>query len=144
MTSPGTILLAGLLSGCLDLAATSTLVRSQGVSLEHLLQRIAGGALGPSSFQGGKRAAAIGLLFHFLIAFTAASLYYIATRYESALNHHWLLSGILFGIAVHLVMSRIVVPLSAVPKRPFSTKAFFIQLLFVGLPISFVVSRLSS
>ena len=110
-----------------------------------MLQTIASGALGPSAFKGGKKTAAIGFLFHFLIAFTAAAVYYAASRNLTLLLDHPLLSGLLYGTAVHLVMSRIVVPLSRAPKRTFSAKAFFTQLVIhivcVGLPIAFVVAR---
>jgi hypothetical protein len=51
MTSLEVISLAGLLSGVLDLAATSTLVRTQDIAIERLLQTIASGALGPAAFQ---------------------------------------------------------------------------------------------
>jgi hypothetical protein len=147
MISLEVISLAGLLSGVLDLTATSTLVRrTQGIPLERLLQRIASGALGPSAFQGGKRTATAGLFFHFLIAFTAAFIYYASSRKLAILIHHPLLSGVLYGAAVHLVMNRIVLPLSAA-AIPFSAKAFLTQLvihiLFVGLPIALVVSHLS-
>jgi uncharacterized membrane protein YagU involved in acid resistance len=147
MTSVEIISLAGLLSGTLDITATSTLMRLQGVPFERLLQTIASGAVGASSFQGGKRTAAAGLFFHFFIALTAAFVYYTVSRRLSALLDHPLLYGSVYGIAVHLVMSRIVVPLSAAPKRKFSAKAFFTQLIIhivcVGLPIALIVSHLS-
>jgi uncharacterized membrane protein YagU involved in acid resistance len=147
MTSLEVISLAGLLSGVLDLTATSTLVRrTQGIPLERLLQRIASGALGPSAFEGGKKTATAGLFFHFLISFTAAFVYYASSRKLAILIDHPLLSGVLYGAAVHLVMNRIVLPLSAA-AIPFSAKAFLTQLvihiLFVGLPIALVVSHLS-
>ncbi|MBB5342882.1 hypothetical protein [Tunturibacter empetritectus] len=147
MTSLEVISLAGLLSGVLDLTATSTLVRrTQGIPLERLLQRIASGALGPSAFEGGKKTATAGLFFHFLISFTAAFVYYASSRKLAILIDHPLLSGVLYGAAVHLVMNRIVLPLSAA-TIPFSAKAFLTQLvihiLFVGLPIALVVSHLS-
>jgi hypothetical protein len=147
MTSLEVISLAGLLSGGLDLTATSILVRTQGVSFERLLQTIASGALGPSASQGGRKTTAAGLFFHFFIALAAAFVYYTIGRRVTILLDHPLLAGLLYGAAVHLVMSRIVVPLSAVPKRKFSTKAFLIQLafhmFFVGLPIALVVGRFS-
>ena len=146
MTSLEVISLAGLLSGVLDLTATSTLVRTQGIPFERLLQRIASGAFGPSAFQGGKKTATAGLFFHFLIAFTAAFVYYACSRKLAILIDRPLLSGVLFGAAVHLLMNRIVIPLSAA-AIPFSAKAFLTQLvihiLFVGLPIALVVSHLS-
>jgi uncharacterized membrane protein YagU involved in acid resistance len=147
MTSLEVISLAGLLSGVLDLTATSTLVRrTQGIPLGRLLQRIASGALGPSAFEGGKKTATAGLFFHFLISFTAALVYYVSSRKLPILIDHPMLSGVLYGAAVHLVMNRIVLPLSAA-AIPFSAKAFLTQLvihiLFVGLPIALVVSHLS-
>ena len=147
MTSLETISLAGLLSGTLDLTATSTLVKTQGIPVERLLQTIASGALGSSAFQRGKKAAALGLFFHFLIAFSAAFAYYAISRKLSALIDSPLFSGVVYGSAVHLLMSRIVVPLSAAPKRNFSAKAFLTQLIIhifcVGLPIALIVSRFS-
>jgi len=141
------ISLASLLSGTLDLTATTTIVRIQGIPFDRLLQTIASGAFGHSAFQGGKKAATAGLFFHFLIAFTAASIYYASSRKLTVLLDHPLLSGLLYGVVVHLVMSRIVVPLSAAPKRKFSAKAFLTQLIIhmfcVGLPIALVVSHLS-
>jgi uncharacterized membrane protein YagU involved in acid resistance len=147
MTSRKVISLAGLLSGVLDLTATSTLVRTQGIPFERLSQMIASGAFGPSAFQGGKKTATVGLFFHFFISFTAAFIYYASSRKLTILLDHPLPSGLLYGAAVHLVMSRIVIPLSAAPKREFSAKAFVTQLVIhivcVGIPIALVVSHLS-
>jgi uncharacterized membrane protein YagU involved in acid resistance len=147
MTGLVAISAAALLSGILDLTATSTVMKAQGIPFERLLQGIASGALGKSSFQGGKKTAAIGLFFHFLIAFAVAVIYYESSRRFLLLIDHPFFSGAIYGIAVHLVMSLIVLPLSAAPKREFSAKAFLTQLLihivFVGLPIALTVSHLS-
>jgi hypothetical protein len=141
------ISLAGLLAGVLDLTASSTLVRTQGIPFERLLQIIASGAFGPSAFQGGKKTATAGLFFHFFIAFTAASIYYAISRKMTALIDYPLFSGVIYGSVVHLVMGRIVVPLSAAPKREFSARAFLTQLIIhifcVGLPIALIVGHLS-
>jgi uncharacterized membrane protein YagU involved in acid resistance len=142
-----TITLAGLLAGALDITATTTLMRLQGMPPERLWQGIASGALGTSAFKGGKRTAAVGLFFHFLIAFIVAAIYYAISLSLSILTARPILSGILYGIVVHVVMSRIVLPLSAAPEREFSLKAFLTQLIihicFVGLPIAFVITHFS-
>ena len=147
MTRLETISLAGLLSGTLDIVATSTLVKLQGMPVVPLLQTVASGALGPSAFQKGKKSAALGVFFHFLIAHFAAAVYYAASRKLTALIDYPLFSGVVYGSAVHLVMSRIVIPISAAPKRKFSTKAFLLQLIIhvfcVGLPIAVIVSHFS-
>jgi uncharacterized membrane protein YagU involved in acid resistance len=147
MTSPEIISLAGLLSGALDLTATSTLMRSNGIPFKRLLQGIASGVFGSAAFKQGKKTAAAGFFFHFFIAFSAAFIYFAISRKMSALIDFPLFSGVVYGSAVHLVMSRIVVPLSAVPKRAFSPKAFLTQLIIhifcVGLPIALIISRYS-
>jgi hypothetical protein len=147
MTGIETITLAGLVAGVLDITATSTLMTLQGMPLERLWQGIASGALGPSAFKGGKRTAALGLVFHFLIALAVAAIYYAMSIKLPTLIEKPILYGTLYGIVVHVVMSRIVLPLSAAPKREFSPKAFLIQLVihifFVGLPIALTVTHFS-
>lgn len=147
MTGMETIALAGAVAGTLDITATSALFALQGLSLQRLWQGIASGALGTAAFSGGKKTAAAGLLFHFEIAFVVAAVYYALSRRWSSLVAMPFVWGPVYGVAVHLVMSRIVLPLSAAPKRVFSAKAFLIQLAihicFVGLPVALVVSLLS-
>lgn len=147
MTGLETIALAGLVAGTLDITATSTLFALQGLSLERLWQGIASGALGAAAFSGGKKTAALGLFFHFVIAFTVAAIYYSFSRIAPILVGRPLVCGAVYGIVVHFVMSRMILPASRAPKREFSTKAFLIQLVihicFVGLPIALVVSHFS-
>jgi hypothetical protein len=64
------------------------------------------------------------MLFPFFLAFPAAIFYYAISRRMSALIEYPLFSGVVYGSAVHLAMSRIVVPLSAAPKRKFSANVF--------------------
>ena len=138
----GVFLLAGLTSGVLDITCTLTLNKLKGTAPTRTLQAIASGLLGPKSFAGGRSTAALGLGFHFVIAVVAAAVYYIASRKLGVLVEYAVLCGILYGIAVHLFMSFIVLPLSSL-KRPFSGKFFATQLVihmfFVGLPISLIV-----
>src|SRR5450756_1322672 len=135
----GIILLAGLTSGLLDITCTLTLNKLKGTAPTRTLQTIASGLLGPKSFVGGRSTAALGLWFHFIIAVAAAAAYYIASRKLGVLIEYAVLYGLLYGIAVHLFMSFIILPLSSLP-RPFSGKFFATQLVihmfFVGLPIS--------
>jgi hypothetical protein len=137
------IAFAGLLCGVLDITASGTLFVLKGGTLERILQFIASGAVGAKAFAGGKKTAAAGLFFHFVIAFSAATAYYLLSTQIPFLLTHAVLSGILFGAAVHLFMSLVVVRLSAAPKREFSVSAFLTQLVIhmflVGLPIALVV-----
>jgi uncharacterized membrane protein YagU involved in acid resistance len=136
------ILVAGLTCGVLDIACTLTLNRFKGIAPMRLLQGIASGMLGPKAFEGGRCTAVLGLGIHFVIAVVVAAAYYAASRKLGVLIEYAVLCGLLYGIAVHLFMSFVVLPLSSL-KRPFSIKAFVTQLIihmfFVGLPISLVV-----
>jgi hypothetical protein len=136
------ISVAGLICGVLDISCTLTLMKLSGTEPMRLLQAVASGVLGSKSFAGGRSTAALGLGIHFFIAFVASAVYYLASRKLSVLNEYAVLSGLFYGIAVHLFMTFVVLPLSSL-KRPFSMRAFAMQfvvhMLFVGLPISLTV-----
>jgi tetrahydromethanopterin S-methyltransferase subunit G len=141
------IVLAGSICGILDLISASALFLSRGGTFERLLQFIASGALGESSFRAGKKTAALGLLFHFVIAFTAAAVYYAASRSFSLLITQAVLCGILYGTLIHLFMTFVIIPLSRAPKRKFFPGFFLSQLavhmFIVGISISLTISHFS-
>src|ERR1700693_2580616 len=75
------ILLGGFVAGTLDISYAciySYLMR--GTSPVRILQSVASGAVGGRAFTGGVKMAVLGLGFHFLIAFIAAAVYYLASR----------------------------------------------------------------
>src|SRR5471030_331245 len=74
------IFLGGLIAGTLDILAAFLNLHRVGVAPERVLQGIASGLLGRSSFRGGMATAALGLFCHFLIAFGAAAVYYAVSR----------------------------------------------------------------
>jgi len=139
------IVYGGLACGILDITAAFIVYGYFGAKPIPLLQGIAAGALGPRSFQGGLATAVLGLFFHFVIAFSAAAVFYAASRRLSFLRAHVVTSGILYGIAVYFFMNRIVVPLSAARHFPFSMKMMVIGVVIhifcVGLPIAVMVRR---
>lgn len=138
-----TIVWAGLLCGAMDITAAFVTWGLKGVRPSRVLQGIASGALGPQSFAGGWETAALGAGFHFLIAFTAAAVFYVASRRISILLERPILAGPLYGIAVYLVMYWIVVPLSRAHRQPFSSTVTLVAILThivcVGSPIAFVM-----
>ena len=81
------IFFAGLLCGVMDITAAFVTWWPKGVKPPRLLQGIAAGWLGPSSFNGGMATSALGLAFHFLIAFTAATVFYLASRQLTFMIH---------------------------------------------------------
>lgn len=136
---------AGLLCGVMDITSAFVNWGRKGILPSRILQGIASGALGPKSFEGGWRTAALGLGFHFLIAFTAATVFYFASRKLRFMTNKPFLVGILYGLAVYGFMYWIVIPLSAVQRGPFSLSgtltAIIVHILCIGLPISLVVRQ---
>jgi hypothetical protein len=141
-----TVLLAGAIAGALDISAACGFYGlTRGVSPVRILQSVASGLLGAASFTGGAPTAALGLCLHFFIATGAATVYYLASRRLDLLTRRPAIAGPLYGVGVYFFMQYVVLPLSAVAKRPFSLSTTLTQLvihiLCVGLPIAFVVSR---
>jgi uncharacterized membrane protein YagU involved in acid resistance len=137
----------GLLCGILDITAAFINAGLRGASPVRVLQSIASGLLGADSYKGGLVTAALGAVLHFLIAFTAATVYFVASRKVDFLVQQAVVSGLLYGIAVYFFMYYIVLPLSAVRKVPFSFTALItgltIHMLCVGLPLALAVRRYS-
>ena len=142
-----TIALAGLIAGILDITSAFVIAGIKGTGSIRMLQGIASGLLGQRSFEGGMATAGLGLGIHFLIAFTAAVVFYAASRKLSSLTQHALVSGFLYGIAVYIFMYWVVMPL-AFPTAHHSTSrdvtAVIIHIILIGLPISLVVHRFSN
>jgi len=80
---------------------------------QFVLQTIAVGALGTKAREGGIRTAAIGLCLHFFIAFIASAIYYGASRVFPFMVKRAIISGLAYGLCVYMVMTCVVLPLSA-------------------------------
>src|SRR5579863_1786320 len=105
---------------------------------------IAAGVLGKSAFQGGAATYALGVLLHFVIACSAATIYYIASRRLTFMPAHPLVCGLFFGMAVELVMRLVVLPLSALHstgpyQRNDLLRGLVVHMVLVGLPIAYSV-----
>src|SRR5712664_2336615 len=141
------ILWAGFACGVLDITAALVVYGYFGAKPVRLLQGIGSGLLGRKAFDGGLATALLGLRCHFVIAFGAAAVYFVAIRGIRFLIQNAVLSGVLYGVAVYFFMNRIVVPLSAAAKRPFSLRLMIVGVIIhifcVGLPISLSVRRFS-
>ncbi len=141
MTIPA-IATAGLIAGILDIASAFVIAELKGTGSIRMLQGIASGLLGRQSFEGGMATAGLGLAIHFLIAFTAASVFYMGSRQFSFLTRHAVTSGLLYGIAVYVFMYWLVVPLVFVNARHSIARdvtAAIVHMVLIGLPIALVV-----
>ena len=130
----------GLIAGALDLTQACILFGWD------IPLAIAAGLLGRQAFHGGAGTYVLGVLLHFFIAFSAAAVYYAASRRLSFLTEHALVCGLFYGAAVEEVMTLVVLPLSALHATgPYELHDLILGLLVhmvvVGLPISFSVRR---
>jgi len=134
------IIVGGLVAGTLDLTQASILFGLQ-VPLV-----IAGGLLGEKAFHGGAGVYALGIVLHFFIAFSWTAIYYGASRRLTFMLEHPLVCGLFFGMAVELVMSYVVLPLSALHDRgPYRLHdvllGLIVHMFVIGLPVAFSVRR---
>jgi len=120
-----------------------------GVKPVMILHHVASGLIGPArANQGGTATAALGLLLHFVIAFGAATVYYVASRWIPFMISHAAISGLLYGEMVFWFMRLVVVPLSRAPQGKFTMATLITgpigHMFLVGLPIALAVRRYSA
>lgn len=132
---------AGLIAGTLDLAETLIVFGAKSPLV------IAAGLLGmQNASRGGAAIYILGMLLHYLIVFSAAAIYFAASRRLPFLMEYALICGLFFGVAIDVVMRMIVLPLSAMHARgPYQyhelAHGLAAHMILVGLPIAFSVQR---
>lgn len=135
----------GLLAGILDISQAFIGFGMLGARPFRILQHIAGGIFGSHSMEMGWTSAALGLAIHFLIAFTAAAVYYLASRVLRVLVDQAVVCGLVYGELVFLFMYFVVLPLSALGPARFNIATYITgpigHTVLVGLPIALSVRR---
>ena len=143
-----TIVYGGLAIGVLDITDAITFfgIRNHLTPIQ-VLQSVAGGLLGRDAFKGGLKIALLGLFLHFFIATTIATVYYFLSRILPLLIRHAVLAGLVYGLAVYVVMTYIVVPHSAYGPRAnpiplvVSLNGVIGHTLLIGLPVALIARR---
>ena len=144
-----TLLLATAIAGSLDLALAIGFNVYRGVEAHVIPQVIACGLIGVKSYRGGSATVALGVGLHYAIMLVIAAVYWAASRKLRFLARDPVQWGPLYGALVYLVMTYVVVPLSAYHPAAAPTTSWIItdllsHLFFVGLPIALVVKRYSA
>ena len=118
-----------------------------GITLQRVWQGVAAGLLGSEAARaGGWGTASLGIFLHFVVAFCVATVYFFLSCNISFLLRHPIVSGLVYGVAVHFVMQFVVIPLSAIGWRstPFDLGAFLNSVighaLLVGPPVAMIAS----
>ena len=140
-----TVLLAGCAAGAIDLLFAFAFFGWQlHISPMRVMQSIATGLYGAASFEGGATTAAVGVVAHFFILTVAAWWYYLASL-RLPLNRRPILFGVLYGIAIYVAMTFVIVPLSATPARSLTLSIVSVgQFLIhpvIGIAIAQIVRR---
>src|SRR5258708_12024796 len=112
LRAPEAIVYGTLVVGTLDaLDAIVFFGLRSGVRPLRIFQGIASGLLGRASYQGGLKTAALGFLLHYLIAFGIVATYFLFSRRLSLLTRHSVFSGLLYPVALSVVMNFLLLPL---------------------------------
>jgi len=140
------ILLTGLLVGTLDiLAACSNFMINTGKNPVIVLRYIAGGVFGKKAFSGGTEMALLGLLFHFIIAFSFTIFFFWLYPKLPVLSKSRIITALVYAIFIWIITNLVIVPLSNLPPVTFKTqnvlKAMLILFLMIGLPLSFIAYK---
>ena len=137
----------GLACGVLDITQAMVAFNLQyGLKPMTVLQSVASGLLGRASFQGGTKTAVLGAFLHFLIAFSWAAIYYLASRRLAFMVEKPVVAGLAYGEFVWIIMTFVVLPLSAIHRWPTWNTASIAtgpigHMFLVGLPIALAVRQ---
>ena len=140
------IVAGGLAAAVLD--AVDALVAyklAYGMSPLAIYQFVASGLLGKAAYAGGLTAALLGVAVHLLVAFTAATVFVVASERLPGLRRDAVGWGLAFGVAVFVVMTFVVIPLSRIggsmPSLPLLANGVLGHAFLVGLPIALAARR---
>lgn len=138
-----TILLAGICVGTLDiLAALADYYITTGKNPGVVLKFIASGVFGKKAFSGSTNMILLGLLFHFVIAFSFTVFFLWLYPRIKILSKNRIVTGIVYGIFIWVIMNLVVLPVSNTPPLSYTAlkvvKAILILIVMIGLPLSFI------
>ena len=142
------VLTTTLVAGTLDIIAAhihQTIIR--GEFPVKLFNAISGGAIGlERALSGGAAAFILGILIHYFISFSFTLFFFLLLpRVGSVLKNRYV-NGVLYTVFVWITMNFIVMPLTALPSRPFVLNmhqviGFFVLAVVFGLPISLMADK---
>lgn len=139
-------LLAGTVAAVVEMIPVLTIQGMLGVSVTQVFQSIASGLLGRAAYAGGATTVLLGAGLHLLISLVAGILFAFAASAWLVLARRPYLSAAVYGLLVYLVMSFVVVPLSAAAFKGTGEPAMMamslgVHILAFALPITIVCRR---
>lgn len=142
------VVAGGVVAGTLDITYACVFwAIKAGVPAQRIFQSVARGLLGAAAFRGGATTAVLGLFLHYFIATTMAVTYYFAAREWAVLRRRPLACGAVYGLCLYVVMTYVVVPLSAAgggggaQDRLWVALSIVVHMFLIGVPIAFFARR---
>jgi uncharacterized membrane protein YagU involved in acid resistance len=105
-----------------------------------LIQNIASGLLGKRAFAGGENTVLLGVVLQYFMMSLMVGTYYVVSTRTKALNAKPLMYGLLYGIVLYVMMSHVVVPLSAAAQGPVVASWIILSIivhLIIGVTVAF-------
>lgn len=138
------ILIGGMVAGILDIGAAAAINWRPPVAI---LRLIASGLLGAKALKGGTSTAVSGFFLQLAMSIVIAAVYGVASLWLPILANMWIICGLAYGVGVFVVMTYVVVPLSAAPPRPLpgisKIAKDLLAMLGFGLIIAYAVHQAS-
>lgn len=137
-----TSIYAGLIAGTVDIGSACVInFLNPGI----ILRVIASGVLGRAAFHEGDWVLALGLILQWAMSILIAALFVFAAAKSPGLRRRWVPAGIAYGIVVFIVMTFVVVPLSAAGLKPHFTLEYIgdntLAMVLFGLIVAYVAKR---
>ena len=139
-----TIIWVGFLVGLLDLTSAfiQTKIMFPARDPFGVLRYIASAVFGKQRANSDDSMFFYGALFHFIIAYSFTTVFFLVYPRVRALSKNRLLTGLLYGLIIWAIMNLIVVPQTKIGARPFVLKnamiAAAILIVAIGIPLSYL------
>ena len=142
------VILTTLVAGTLDIIAAhihQTIIRGEFPT--KMFYGIAAGAIGlESALNGGPAVFVLGIFIHYFISFSFTLFFFLLYPAISKASSNKYLNGLLYTLFVWVTMAFIVLPLTALPSKPFvfnihQVIGFFVLIVVFGMPISIMIDK---
>lgn len=138
-----TILWAGLFVGYLDItSAIINFMFNSNKSPTLIFNYIASAAFGKERAYAESSMVALGVLFHFIVAYSFTVFFFLVYPHINFLSKNRLVTGILYGCFIWCVMNLLVVPNTHINKYPPLVPKTLIQvgilIVAIGIPLSYI------
>ncbi len=137
----GAIWLGGLVAGTVDIGSACVIYNATPFII---LQAIARGVLGKSSFEQGWRSAILGLALQWGMSILIAACCVGSSARVTFFKRNWVAAGLTYGVITFFVMNYVVVPLSAIGKIQRMSAALFAENVLAMLLFALIITSIAT